>query len=445
MTAITGPSPRPTRKASRGPRPGTIALAAAALFALGFVLLRNTSTTTGSVATASVSPDRAEREQAGFTTTAPTGSTSKVEAPSRQGDALAKNTGANTSTSKPTLPPTNPTPTNPELAKTKTAPALAGLGTTAGAGTTATAPTATPPTATLPTATPTAPATTTGADRVERETPSTANANRPTEPAPSARRENTHSDSQLASPVPPRSTNTRTVVAANTPAARNDTALAARKAPAADTEIETPPKAPETRPLDPLDPIDPTDPGSRYDHVPPKSALAEAAPVPDARRYDHVPPKAALASAPAAETRPATPAPEKATPNASNDTGVNAAPRTGAEDRERARRYDHVPPKAAQVAAATDTKTEPDKAQTKAETPKPNAAPLSGSPRIYLQSDPPGATVAVLGQPRGKTPISLDIDGQVEVVLTHPEHRPATVVLEPSRGPRWLSIKLDPR
>lgn len=385
---LTGPSQRPVRPQRTGVRPGTLLLAAAAVFGVGFALTRGPSSTSVESAPASTPHDRAEREQAASTPapTTPQPVAPKAPAPTE--------TTAATGTTRPLAqtPPAATAPTAPPAALAATE-----------------APTTPQP---PPTPTPTAPTPQEPpADRVEVETARAApKAPVDTKPTVAAAHKPTHSPKLAQAPAPR---------VANTTHAE----LASAKA----------------SPTLPARPLDPTDPGSRYDHVPPKSAMAPAEPIAAERRYDHVPPRAA---------GPATSSPEKASPagpekpeRPSADTAIATPTQTEAERRAHERRYDHVPPKAAQIANPTEAEPKPDTARSTT----PNTAPLSGSPRIYLRSDPPGATVAVLGEVRGKTPLSLDLDGQVEVVLTHPERRPATLVLEPGRGPRWLSITLDPR
>lgn len=411
VDTLTGPSNRPARPSRRPVRPGALLLVAAAVFAVGFAVIREPSSSGPEASIASRGVDPVEREAA------PSG-------PTRTGGETAKADRAKVGPQAPARPIDSPRSSPQALGAAAMNPPVQ-----------ATAPAAAPqpPAAATLAAPESGPAanreSALAPDRVEAET-TIAKAAKVPAPAVAEAKEVSPGATAQAPTAPAPEPATKPAVDASLdplpsarPTSTQDQAPPRVAQPKTDKALA---KAKSGELPAPARPLDTNDPGSRYDNVPPKAANDAAERVAAERRYDHVPPKAALAQAATAEPPPTPQKREPAEPTPSL-----------AEQRAHERRYDHVPPKAAQLAASADTARAP--------APRAEAAsPLSGSPRIFLQSDPPGATVTVLGQARGKTPISLELDDRVEVVLTHPERRPATVVLEPGRGARWLSIPLDP-
>lgn len=411
VDALTGPSNRPVRPSRAPVRPGVLLLAAAAVFAVGFALTRGPSSRGPVSPMAGPGVDPVEREAA------PSG-------PSRSGGETTKADLTSVGPRAPAQPIDSPRPA-PQ------APGAAAMNPPAQATAPAAAPQ--PPAAATLAPPESGPAanrkSAIAPDRVEAET-TIAKAAKVPAPAVAEAKVVSPGATAQAPTAPAPEPATKPAVDASLdplpsarPTSTQDQALPRVAQPKTEKALA---RATAGELPAPARPLDTNDPGSRYDNVPPKAANDAAERVAAERRYDHVPPRAAMAQAATAE---APPTPQKREP-------TEPTPSL-AEQRAHERRYDHVPPRAAQLAAGADT--------TRATAPRAEAAtPLSGSPRIFLQSDPPGATVTVLGQARGKTPISLELDDRVEVVLTHPERRPASVVLEPGRGARWLSVPLDP-
>ncbi len=108
-------------------------------------------------------------------------------------------------------------------------------------------------------------------------------------------------------------------------------------------------------------------------------------------------------------------------------------------------RYADVPPLAAAANRASATPGDP------AAPIRPTAAPARASvtadgvaraPRVYLQSQPQGANVFADGRLRGQTPLALDLDAPVAVLLVHPDHRPEALRLDPLPDTRIVTVSL---